>query len=227
MHYTTCCGVIEEARSRLNRKFKMAVYTWLWASNSMAEETSHKRLGQSSNLWEPTISRDLNSLLNKEVVNVKNCVYKDYFGELSTIGYLEEVIWKATSYCSGPREPGEYFTADGEGNVSRMQCTGDGLNTRDLFNGIVASHEYSQVEYYDGTNFREPTNDDLIELYTSHNVWYDTNEYWTDCGNEVSLTIYEGDAIPKYFLDTKFKGPIDSEIETNESVQMDLEYKPV
>lgn len=158
---------------------------------------------------------------------MKNCVYKNYFGELSTIGYLEEVIWKATGYCSGPEESGKYFTSDGKGNVSIMQCTGSSFDARDLFSGIVASHEYGQVEYYDGTNFREPTNDDLIKLYTSCYVWYDTHEYWTDCGNEVSLTIYEGDAIPKYFLDTKFKGPIDSEIETNEHVQMDLEYKPV
>lgn len=155
---------------------------------------------------------------------MKNCVYKNYFGVLSTIGYLEEVIWKATSYCSGPKESGRYFTADGKGNVSIMQYTRD---ARGLFDGIFYSKEYGQVKYYDGTNFREPTNDDLIELYISNHVWYDTNEYCTDCGNEVSLIIHEGDGIPKYFLDTKFKGPIDSEIETNEHVQMDLEYKPV
>lgn len=158
---------------------------------------------------------------------MKNCVYKNYRGELSIIGYFEDALWKATSYCHGPMEAGEYLTADGEGNVRMMRCTGNGFTTKELFDGIVDVREYSKVEYFNGTCSREPTNDDLIKLYSSCCVWYDTNECWTDWGTDVSLTIYEGDGIPKYFLNTKFKGPIDSEIKTNENVQVDLEYKPV
>ena len=159
---------------------------------------------------------------------MKNCVYKDYRGEESIIGHLEDALWKATSFCEGPKDEGEYLTADGKGGVMMMQCTGTNSDSnKDLFDAIVNGIEYSSVEYYNGTDFREPTNDDLIKLYTRNCVWYDIRDTWADWGTEYSLTIYEGDAIPKYFLDTKLKGPIDSEIESNESVQVDLDYKPV
>lgn len=154
---------------------------------------------------------------------MKNCVYKNYWGELSIIGYLEDALWKATSDCSGPRRSGVFLIADGKGNTGRMKCATGGEDVTSLFDDIVRSRCYESVRIYNGAEYREPTNDDLIRLYTNWNVWYD-EDY---CADETSLTIYEGDAIPKYFLDTEFKGPIDSEIDSNESVQVDCNLKPV
>lgn len=83
------------------------------------------------------------------------------------------------------------------------------------------------VSFYDGETYTTPTNSDLVKLYSEYNVWYKAYSSSNDWGDEQCLTIYRGAAIPKYFLDTNLKGPMDSKIEEYDSIQTDLDGKPL
>ena len=156
---------------------------------------------------------------------MKKCIYKDYRNEETITGFIEEIKWKPTSYYGGPKRNGKFITADGEGNIERVYCTGDTTGAK-LFDAIV-NHYYGAVKFFDGENKTELTDSDLVKLYSEYHVWYTIDEYWTDCGNECFLTILRGAAIPKYFLDTELHGPIDSEIVEYDAISVDVYGEPL
>ena len=158
---------------------------------------------------------------------MKKCIYRDYKNEETVVGFVEEAMWKSTVFCGGPKEDGEFITSDGEGHIETFYCTGCTDGAKELFDEILDHGYDGGVFFYDGETNTKPTDSDLVKLYSEYHVWYKVYDVWTDCGNEQGLTIYRGAAIPKYFLDTKLKGPMDSKIEGYDSIQTDLHGRPL
>lgn len=158
---------------------------------------------------------------------MKKLVYQDYRNEESTIGFKEEVIWKITDYCNGPKKSGEYLTSDGKGNIKNIYSTGDDRDaTKELFDKILDGCEYENATWSDTNEFL--SNDDLIDLYRSHHVWYTINEYYKeDWGSCYDLEILRGKDIPKYFLETNVSGPIDKQVNEYDKTVVDLDYQEI
>jgi len=158
---------------------------------------------------------------------MKKMVYQDYRNEESIIGFKEEVIWKITDYCDGPKKSGEYLTSDGKGNIKKIYCTGDDRDAiKELFDKILDGCEYENIAWSD-TN-ENLSNDDLINLYRSHHVWYIINGFYEeDWGSHCNLEILRGKDIPKYFFETNLSGPIDRQIKEYNKIVVDLDYQEI
>lgn len=122
-------------------------------------------------------------------------------------GVSQEIRWKLSSYFSGPAEDGEYLTSDGKGNVEPLLYSVKGSSMFEL----VQSNNFSV--YWDETD-EKLTSDELIDLLSAHtfNVWYSIAEsYVADGYGEDGIYILKNK--PKYFLEEKLQGPIDSELD--------------
>ena len=154
---------------------------------------------------------------------MKKMIMHSFYGENnpnnrdSLFGCSEEIIWRSTKYYGGPKDHDDFIVSDGNGNVSKMRCTGRNETGMVLFQQYINYH----TEIVWGDNFEELTSDELIKLCTKYNVWYCYEDIDGGYDPMDSIVIYRNDGIPKYYLDI-LKGPIDSEIDGYETEYYDL-----
>lgn len=149
-------------------------------------------------------------------------MFRDFRGKETLNGFLETVRWKLTSYYGGPEKSGEYFVSNGDGHVELMHCTGDTKDARSLFGAIMDGY-YENVRFSDG---RSLTDKDLLDLYRSYYVWYIVEEgYEMDYGCREQLMIMTDEDEPKYFMESKITGPVDSEMDNYETTYYEFDDK--
>ena len=135
-------------------------------------------------------------------------VYEGWNGKESLVGVMETANWMSTKWCSGPKEKGFYLVSDGNGTIQTM---GYDVNGKSLFesymDGVFESARFS--------NGCELTDSDLIALYNRYHVWYIVSTgYISDYGEVEHLMIMSEEDEPRYFMEPKLRGPIDSELDT-------------
>ena len=155
---------------------------------------------------------------------MKKLIHESFHGERSMVGVSEEVIWKLTDYYGGPKKDGEYTVSDGDGSIRELCFATDGLT---LFNQYMTNfglrHEIKRINLEEYL-YEDLTNDELIELCKSHDVWYDTDDDYQDdeyFGCDIIIFgsgwgDHKKGYVPKYFLEKTLTGPIDSDLETME-----------
>ena len=136
--------------------------------------------------------------------------------EENLVGVIETVRWISTKW-DGPGAKGEYFVSDGNGVVRMMHCTGHQTGM-DLFKAYI-DHQFELVRFSNGVPL---TSDDLIQLCMTSCIWYDIDTYMNYDISEDYLTIMLDADKPKFFMETKPSGPIDSELDTYDKVYVDL-----
>lgn len=156
---------------------------------------------------------------------MKKLIHESFNGERSMLGVSEEVIWKLTDYYGGPKNDGEYTVSYGDGSIRELCFATDGLT---LFNKYMTNadlcHEIKRLNLEEYL-YEDLTNDELIELCKSRDVWYDTDDYDYHYDEYFGYAIiifgsgwgdHKQGYVPKYFLDKTLTGPIDSDLETME-----------
>lgn len=154
--------------------------------------------------------------MKKTIYKSMNYSKNEYEEDLT--GVLEPARWKLTSYYGNPKEPGEYLVSDGKGIIWTMYCTGD-TPAKELFDNIVDGYVYENVTFSDG---KELSSDDLIWLYKKYGVWFELYEYYHYEDACTDLKIMRDEDRPKYFMEPKLSGPIDSELDNYEKVFVDV-----
>lgn len=156
---------------------------------------------------------------------MKKNVYEDFRGERDLRGFTEEVKWKLTSYYGGPEKSGKYLVSNGDGHTKYLMCTGDN-NCRELISKFLdQGHCAETPRMFWSDNNEKLTSDEILSLWDDYFVWYKYDDVSYYDYDHYDVMIYRGDDIPKYFLDTELKGPIDSEIDTyEEEISKDLEW---
>lgn len=152
---------------------------------------------------------------------MERVMYKGWNDEECLTGCLETVKWVSTTWSGGPKESGEYIVSDGNGNIKTMWCTGGNETGEGLFKGCL-DQTFENAFFSNGVKL---TSDDLIRMYQSYNVWYEVAEnhyydYYYD-----DLVVMTDEDKPKYFMEPKLRGPIDSEVDTYAKAYVDLDGK--
>ena len=139
---------------------------------------------------------------------IKGYAYKDFSGEVSQDMFIESVVWVKSSY-GGPSIAGEYYVSDGDGKIYSLYCTGSNHTGASIFNDVVTGWKSEAV--WDKEDYCNLTDSELIKLYTSYNIWYETDDI-CDCENYPEGTRYIiHKEPPKYYLRSNLSGPIDTE----------------
>lgn len=136
-------------------------------------------------------------------------------------GVKESMTWIPMRYDGGPKESGEYLVSDGKGKVFKLLYVCGKEECRDLFDQIVNGYD----TYINDVNNNELTADELIEaVYKGYNVWYEIDYFNTGDGfHDTYYTLYIGDNVPKYYLESKLCGPVDDDLESYEEILVDKE----
>lgn len=134
------------------------------------------------------------------------------------VGVTETIRWTSTKWNGGPKESGEYLVSDGKGRIRDMQCTGCNKSGISLFQSYIDGM-FENVRF---SNNKSLTSDELIELCRSYNVWYEIDTYNNGDWDTNDLIIMTDEDKPKYFVEAKIRGPIDSELDSYDKTFVDF-----
>ena len=133
-------------------------------------------------------------------------------GEDLVVGYHETLLWYSTEWTS-PNENGPFLVQFEDGNVERLRWYNRCDDTRNIFQELLRSVEFTNVMLND-----EPMElEDLPKLARSPYFWY-VYDYRKVCyGLEdlQAIRVYTP-SYPKYWLACEAGGPIGSDEEKNE-----------
>ena len=148
-------------------------------------------------------------------------IIKKYINGEFCEGFTETILWRSVFDGDFPKEPGEYITADGDGNVHTLFHTSADFKKCSKFVNDILNDRYEEYRSSEG---RELTFDDLQTIQNC-GAWYERYEVhdsYGDCCGE-GIVIMTGADIPKFWLDTKLTGPITNKIDTYEKEYLESE----
>lgn len=148
---------------------------------------------------------------------MKKNVYEDFRGDKDLRGFTQEIKWKLTSHYGGPKEYDCYMVADGNGDTEHLFCTGEKC-MRDEILMILEGPMRGRIKFVWEDTFEDLTRDEILALCDKKHIWYKRLDAGYEPGDRFIHAIYRDSDIPKYFLEAKFTGPIDSKIDTYEEV---------
>lgn len=134
-------------------------------------------------------------------------------------GVKESVNWIPMRWDGGPKKSGEYLVSDGQGKVFELCYAYGPEDCRNLFDLIVNGYN----TYVNDVNDQGLTGDEIIEnIYKGYNVWYEVNYFNDGDGfHDTYYTLYIGDNVPKYYLESDLQGPIDDDLDSYKEILVD------